>query len=32
MKLGVFVAAPEIAEEFQCYWAGASSGFQLMEM
>ena len=32
MKLGVFVAAAKKAEEFQRYWAGASSGCQLMGM
>ena len=32
MKLGVFVAAAEKAEQFQRYWAAASSGCQLMGM
>ncbi len=32
MKLGVFVAAAKKTEEFQCYWAAASSGCQLMGM
>ena len=32
MKQGVFVAAAKKAEEFQGYWAGASSGCQLMGM
>jgi hypothetical protein len=30
MKLGVFVAAGKKTEEFQSYWAGASSGCQLI--
>ncbi len=32
MKGGVFVAAAGKTEQFQRYWAGASSGCQLMGM
>jgi hypothetical protein len=32
MKQGVFVAAAKKAEQFRPYWAGTSSGCQVMGM